>query len=61
MKNTKRTCYMMYFPIVMGPNFPMPEIKTVSADKIFDIPGRAERPSHVCMCACVYVCVRACV
>lgn len=31
----------------MGPNFPMPEIKTVSADKIFDIPGRAERPSHI--------------
>ena len=32
---------------VMGADFPKPEIKVVTADKIFDVPGRSERPSHV--------------
>ena len=29
------------------PLFPKPEIKTVPAEKIFDPPGRNERPTHV--------------
>jgi YLP motif-containing protein 1 len=29
------------------PDFPKPEIKTVMADKIFDSPGRSDRPSHI--------------
>ena len=45
----------------MGSDFPKPEIRTVAADKIFDTPGRSERPSHVSWCVyeceCVFVCV----
>ena len=43
----------------MGSDFPKPEIRTVAADKIFDTPGRSERPSHVSWC--VYECVCVCV
>ena len=42
---------------VMGPDFPKPELKIVTADKIFDSPGRSERPSHVSIGVCVCVCV----
>ena len=40
--------------------FQQPEIKTVTADKIFDLPGRNSRPSHVSLCVCVCVCVCVC-
>ena len=29
-----------------------PEVKTVQAEKIFDPPGRKDRPSHVSTCTC---------
>jgi YLP motif-containing protein 1 len=32
---------------LMGPDFPKPELRIVPADKIFDSPGRSERPSHI--------------
>ena len=44
--------------VVMGvPDFPKPEIKTVMAEKIFDTPGRSERPSHVRIHACTVQCM----
>ena len=58
------------FVVNMGPPRPLPplqkpEIKTVPAEKIFDLPGRTERPTHVsgdkCVCECVSVCVCVCV
>ena len=35
------------------PTIHKPEIKTVPAEKIFDLPGRNERPSHVSCSVCV--------
>ena len=47
-------------PVVLPP-FVKPEIKTVSAEKIFDSPGRNERPSHVSLCVFVFIRESVCV